>query len=496
MKKLTLATVASVAFGLFLLGPLADSIKERMLFLNWAISVTLYGTFFYAYPLQNISKWYMNTPLSKSTWFSFNCIFQICKLLLTFSIFVAIVVVEKVLYPIIPVSDVHNEYLVHSSVLSYAEEFLSSNVIGLLLTFVTLFFCFVFNVDPYGPFRAGIIPITKERFKEEWNKWWSSQNRRTLAKVLGMVTALWVVGFFVCQWAYSKALLVAVINTIALALVAFTYDRAFTFTRPFQKLVALTLLIYFFVIWQGMLIYSHWLSSTPLSVGMQLQEFEFQGKRFKQNEYEKAKALLFKPELTDRDIERLIFLAEKSFPLTVVHPVDDQLRFDTLISHPFLDLDMEKACLNKQKTSGLLQCLNLMLTAQLSPKTIDHLLDALWSLEGQDNLPNIKLLKRLWDDKITYSDDYVRQFLKSSNPYKQFIALTLIEKNSSASLLYNSGNWFKGIKEVNFSLAREVVSKVSCFPIHNIDLLQGTFLRARRPASCALSEKMKGMNDF
>ncbi|MEK6626297.1 MAG: hypothetical protein AABY86_15100, partial [Bdellovibrionota bacterium] len=438
LKKLLLATLASICFGLFLLGPLADSLKERMLFLNWAISVTLYGTFFYAYPLQNISKWYMNTPISKTTWFSFNCIFQVCKLFLTFSIFVAIIIVEKILYPVIPVSQVNNEYFLnssmHSSILSYTEEFLSSGMIGLMLTFLTLFLCFVFNVDPYGPFRTGIIPITKERFKEEWHKWWKAKNGKALGKILNIVLSLWAVGtiifififIFIFTWAYSKALLVATINTIALMLVALTYDRAFTFTRPFQKKVAVILGVYFLSIWQGMLLYSHWLTSTPLSIGMQLQEFEFQGKHFKQNEYETAKALLLKPELTDRDIQRLVFLAEKSFPLVVVHPMDDQLRFDALISHPFLDLDLEKVCLNKQKTSGFLQCLNLILTTQLSPITIDHLLDHLWSLEGNDELTNIKLLRRLWDDKITYSNNDISRFLQSSNPYKQFIALTHI----------------------------------------------------------------------
>ncbi|HAZ11439.1 MAG: hypothetical protein A2X86_10675 [Bdellovibrionales bacterium GWA2_49_15] len=495
LKKLLLATVASICFGLFLLGPLADSVKERMLFLNWAISVTLYGTFFYAYPLQNISKWYMNTPIPKSTWFSFNCIFQICKLLLTSSIFIAIIVVEKILYPVIPVSEVHNEYLLHSSsLIHYAEEFLSSSMVGLMLTFLTLFLCFVFNVDPYGPFRAGIIPITKERFKEEVRKWWNALERKDVMKVLAFLAVLWGAGILICNWAYSKALLVAIINTIALGLVAFTYDRAFTFTRPFQKKVAIVLAVYFLAIWQGMLIYSRWLSSTPLSIGMKLQEFEFQGKRFKPSEYENAKALLQNPELNDRDIERLVFLAEKSFPLTVVHPLDDQLRFDSLISHPFLDLDLEKICQKKTTTSGFLQCLNLMLTTQLTPAAIDHLLDALWALEDHDDLSNIKFLKRLWDHKIAYSEDHIRNFLQSSNPYKQFIALTYIEKHSKTSLLYSSGHWFKEIKEVNFSLAREVVSKASCFPIHNIDLLQGTFLRTRRPASCALTEKLKGMN--
>ena len=156
--------------------------------------------------------------------------------------------------------------------------------------------------------------------------------------------------------------------------------------------------------------------------------------------------------------------------------------------------DLEKISQKKTTTSGFLQCLNLMLTTQLTPAAIDHLLDALWALEDHDDLSNIKFLKRLWDHKIAYSEDHIRNFLQSSNPYKQFIALTYIEKHSKTSLLYSSGHWFKEIKEVNFSLAREVVSKASCFPIHNIDLLQGTFLRTRRPASCALTEKLKGMN--
>ncbi len=494
IKKLALATIASIAFGLFLLGPLADSFKEKMMFINWAISVTLYGTFFYAYPLQNISKWYMNTPLAKSTWFYFNCIFQLSKLLLTFVVFVSILVVEKSLYPVSPMAEVNNDYQVNSTILAYAQEFLSSSMVGLMLTFLTLFLCFVFNVDPYGPFRAGIIPFTKEGFKEEWKRWWASLSKKQMAQAGATVVVFLFIGSLITDWIYSKALLVAIINTLAISLVVLTYDRAFTFTRPFQKKVAIILVVHFFVTWQGMMAYSRWMTSTPLSVGMQLQEFEFQGKRFSANEYEKAKTLLMGPELTSRDIQRLIFLAEKSFPLKINHPMSEMLRFDSLLSHPFADVDMEKVCLSKQNTSGLLECLNLILTTQLTPTAIDHLLDHLWALEGKDDLSNIKNLQRLLYYKITYTESDLKKFLMSNNPYKQFIALSLIDRQNAMPLLYTSGTWFKGIQEVNLPLAREVVSKATCYPVHDIDLIQGTFLRSRHPASCALSDKFRELN--
>ena len=124
----------------------------------------------------------------------------------------------------------------------------------------------------------------------------------------------------------------------------------------------------------------------------------------------------------------------------------------------------------------------------------DHLLDHLWALEGKDDLSNIKNLQRLLYYKITYTESDLKKFLMSNNPYKQFIALSLIDRQNAMPLLYTSGTWFKGIQEVNLPLAREVVSKATCYPVHDIDLIQGTFLRSRHPASCALSDKFRELN--
>ena len=271
----------------------------------------------------------------------------------------AIIIVEKILYPVIPVSQVNNEYFLnpsmHSSILSYTEEFLSSGMIGLMLTFLTLFLCFVFNVDPYGPFRTGIIPITKERFKEEWHKWWKAKNGKALGKILNIVLSLQLQELSSLSLSsslsspvnYSKAF-GSHHYTIALMLMA-PHRRAFTFTRPFQKKAAVILGVYFL----SMAGYApdHMANFDAPSIGMQLQEFEFKANISNKMNTKLPKALLLKLELTDRDIQRLVFW-RKIFSLVVVHPMDDQLRFDALISHPFLDLNLEKVCLNKQKTSG------------------------------------------------------------------------------------------------------------------------------------------------
>ena len=167
--------IGAILFGTIILSPIAESMEERIIYINWASYIALYGLFFYNYPLSGITKWSMNVPINRSELIIFNIIFQALKLIITSLYLIVIGGLQAIIYP---------DIIANSKIIKYqkAVSALSTNLrvtdliswpmsssylmIGILLTI--FFISFIFNVAPYGPFKN--FNPTNENIKD-WIKY-------------------------------------------------------------------------------------------------------------------------------------------------------------------------------------------------------------------------------------------------------------------------------------------------------------------------------------
>ena len=98
IKKILIVLTAAISIGYVVFAPISENLTEQIYFMNWAIYISMYGVFFYHYPLKNISKWSVNAPISKEGLISFNIIFQFFKIFVTLGLLSLVLSIEFQLF--------------------------------------------------------------------------------------------------------------------------------------------------------------------------------------------------------------------------------------------------------------------------------------------------------------------------------------------------------------------------------------------------------------
>jgi len=542
-----MTTVIAVLVGIIFLSALGQSAIEKFQLFRWGISIALYGTFFYSYPLQNVAKWWINAPIEKHQWFFFNAIFQLAKMFLT--LFMALFVfismgilntafhqsaqelshqqltnqqtsssqnpfnkshgIQRTLLSGAPGQSIANdlETIVSENLL---DELKSTPFISFVISLITLLIVFIFNVDPYGPFRGGLFNVTKESF---WI--WASnlvrKRRYLFSKKYGplILALVLLVSFFYLY--YSKALVVATMNCFIWVLLLLTYDKYFSFKRKTLYLCTSLMLVYTFVLWKFLLIYSSNRIENVKSIGLELIEYEFQGMTYTKRDLNTFSEYLNSPDISDKDIDRLAELTT-NFDESQAHQLHGKqsglFQSEHLTPHNLPLGPLKNQCLNKKQPSSFYACLNLIPNQLLTLEFTDLVLDKIWQLEitekSKSNYNSKKesfhrpislhylnlskaYLKRLMSNKSDFREilkpDQINAYLISSNPFKLFAAIQFMKIKPD---FYFSHYKFDVQEQLHFypEIAQawsELLSEQSCIPVNIEDARQ--LGKSRIPAS-------------
>jgi len=447
LKKVLLVLLSAIAIGYVIFSPISENFTEQLYFMNWAIYISMYGVFFYHYPLKNISKWSVNAPISKEGLISFNIIFQFFKIIVTLSLLSVVLSIEFQLFK-------DNFYIdkLNDNVLVFKDVFLSKKE-SLIKTkflpsdyFLAFFIgasfigAFLFNVAPYGTFQQRIIT------------WDNTKNTILyLFKNHPFVSALFLIFVFSLKWIIqSRPILGALFFLLLGLLVIKTYDSILLFSRKIQTMLISMVVTCSFLagvfLWQ----YSVFIQNNfPLTETEKIKEEVFLGKNiFKKDPLAKLHSLLSNPDICKDDINSLVRLYRK------MDLPDDKMLFQNTKA-------MDDLIYNKSECGFFT---SLKLIPDLKSLTIEEKLKILHKIETlippASSSAGIDILNRIPPNFFNKKD--IGVLIASKNFYAQLAAMLLMkevpEQMTLDLLRYN----IKKISPLLKGKLRDLVIEKSC----------------------------------
>jgi hypothetical protein len=302
--------MSAIAIGYVLFAPISENLTEQIYFMNWAIYISMYGVFFYHYPLKNISKWSVNAPISKEGLISFNIIFQFFKIFVTLGLLSLVLTVEFHLFKDnFYIDKLNDNILVFKDIFISKKEsiiktkFLPSDYFLAFFIGASFIGAFLFNVAPYGTFQQRIIT------------WDNTKNSVLyLFKNHPILSSLFIFFIFSLKWiVQSRPILGGLFFFLLSLLVIKTYDSILLFSRRFQfflvSLAVSTSILSSVFLWQYSLLIQ---KGFPLTETEKIKEEVFLGKNiFEEDPIGKLHSLLSNPEICKDDINSLVRLYRK-----------------------------------------------------------------------------------------------------------------------------------------------------------------------------------------
>ena len=415
-KKLLITFVLSIIAGVVLFYPLAENLTEQILFMNWALYISMYGVFFYHFPLTNIVKWSVNLPLKKRELVLFNFIFQFIKILGTFGCIIFAFWAEYQLFEDnLYVGKLHNnihilkEYALTNNLTIITRGFLPTMKLMILILSLSFFFTFIFNVAPYGPFKSKLIT-----FRDTLNFIDFKVKTITTKDIFIFVT---VIAFIlVTPYFYSKAFIAGIFVSAMLLILYFTYEKALTFSKNTRfYCISLSLFIGVYT-WLGLINHSKKiLQRKDLSLMEKIEEYEFLHiDHFGRSPVMKLAYYLSNPTLCDNEIKKIFFYFRKKHYIAV----NNVFKFDR---------SFENIILNKRKC-GLKSISETINPNQMNAKMFVQYFKK-WEEESINYSPeNYQEIIRPFSKRSFTSDD-LAVFVLSGNSIAQYFALFIMEKN-------------------------------------------------------------------
>lgn len=470
LKKSIMVIIGAVLFGTIILSPIAESMEERIIYINWASYIALYGLFFYNYPLSGITKWSMNVPINRSELIIFNIIFQALKLIITSIYLIVIGGLQAIIYP---------DIIANSKIIKYqkAVSALSTNLrvtdliswpmsssylmIGILLTI--FFISFIFNVAPYGPFKN--FNPTNENIKD-WVKYLYYKYKKQVILVIIILVCL----AGLKQYYYSKAFLGALSITGVLFLVYRTYHKVLLFSNQTHKYFTICSLLIFTFSWFSFLKYSNYvLSSNKLSTAKKISEFEFQGKLLIPTKEEHLIKLLEDTNLCLQDINKISDLSTKFFPKKFYKNISNKIDGYPHFNHMLTNINFNNIVLKKSQKCGLTSFLGLFDLQKISFKNMSQYLDRWEELSINNNRDQLRLYKKL--KPFPFKLKHYKSFLSNKNQIKIYLALKYIENSNNQKLKKHLLENITNLNSENTFIASTILSKQACRTISSVDLI-------------------------
>ncbi len=471
LKKSIMVVIGAILFGSIILSPIAESVEERIIYINWASYIALYGLFFYNYPLSGITKWSMNVPINRSELIFFNIIFQALKLIITSLYLVIIGGMQAIIYP---------DIIANSKFLKYqkAVSALSSNLrvtdliswpmsssylmIGILLTI--FFISFIFNVAPYGPFKN--FNPTNENIKD-WIKYLYYKYKKQVVLVILMLVLL--IGLR--QYYYSKAFLGALSITGVLYLVYRTYHKVLLFSNQTHKYFFILSILIFSISWVSFLRYSNYvLKSTTLSTAKKISEFEFQGKLLIPTKEKHLIKLLEDTSLCLEDINKIADLSTVFFPKKFYKNISNKIDGYPHFNHMLTNINFNSLVLKKSQKCGLTSFLGLFDLQEISFNDMSKYLDRWEELSVNNNRDQYMLYQRI--KSFPFKLKHYKLFLSSKNQIKIYLALKYIENTNNQKLKNYLLQNITNLNSENTFIASTILTKQACRTISSVDLIK------------------------
>ena len=319
LKKLVVTFILSVLAGIALFYPLAENLTEQILFMNWVLYISMYGVFFYHFPLSNIVKWSVNLPLKKRDLIIFNFTYQMFKIVATLGFILFAFAVEYQLFrDNIYVGQINDNvnvikgYVTNRELSAITRGFLPSMKFMILILSLSFFFTFIFNVAPYGPFKNKLIT-----FRDSLN--FIKFKIKTLSKFHLILVPIAVFLVYVIPLIYSKAFIAGLFVSGMLCILYFTYEKALIFSKQTRFFcVSISLFIGLYT-WLGLINYSkNILLRKDLRLVEKIEEWEFLNQNhFGNDPIKQLSIYLAEPNLCDNDIRKIFFYFRKKHHIAV-----------------------------------------------------------------------------------------------------------------------------------------------------------------------------------
>tara|TARA_B100000925_G_scaffold45266_1_gene29534 strand:+ start:29016 stop:30494 length:1479 start_codon:yes stop_codon:yes gene_type:complete len=447
LKKIALVLCSAIAIGYVLFAPISENLTEQIYFMNWAIYISMYGVFFYHYPLKNISKWSVNAPISKEGLISFNIIFQFFKIIITLGLLSLVLSVEFHLFKDnFYIDKLNDNILVFKDIFISKKEsliktkFLPSDYFLAFFIGASFIGAFLFNVAPYGTFQQRIIT------------WDNTKNSIIyLFKNHPALSTLFLIFVFSLKWiVQSRPILGGLFFLLLSLLVIKTYDSVLLFNRRIQIFLVSVAVISSFLssifLWQYSLLIQ---KSFPLTETEKIKEEVFLGKNiFKKDPLGKLHSLLSSPDICKDDINSLVRLYRK------MDLPEDKRLFEK-------ENAMDELIFNK-KECGFFTSLKLI--PKIEELTLDKKLKVLGRIEELippvSSANGVDILNRIPPKFFNKKD--IGVLLSSKNFYAQLSAMLLMKEIPEQLVLDLLRFNIKNISPLLKGRLRDLVIEKSC----------------------------------
>jgi len=467
--------------GISLFYPLAGSITEQLLFVNWTIYISLYGVFFYHFPLPKITKWSVNCPFSKLELIGFNIIYQCYKIILTLGTLISTFVLEyrffeKNLYvnQLNNNLDILKESFFAPQTKILRDEFLPSTILLTAIIAFLFLLSFIFNVAPYAPFNNKLF--SWQHFTSQIKFYFSKFFYQSITIIIIAISLVIFSEYF-----YSKAFIGGLITTSLMLIVYLTYERILIFNKSTTYLSVLLTLSAGIFMWFGLLNYSEKiLLKKNITLIQRIEERDFQGiQTFNRNPQNTLLSILAAPNLCDPEIKKIMsyYLKKQMSNIKETIPLSS----------------FENIVLNKSEC-GLGNSLKLFNVLELSVEQINQYL-ALWmKLSPPQSIHDFEDITSPFYS-LHLSKKVIESFIKSKNPIAQYLSLKLIEKkpfSADYESIFLHKNYFHKKMFIPFA---NTVSTITCTDYSIID-----FIENRKPNfstdSCRRGRKISSIVPF
>ena len=506
LKKIALTVlVTGLIFG-FILYPLASSGAERLLFVYLSFSIALYGLYFYTFPLIQVSKWLPNAPLSRTSLIGFNIIFQTFKIIILLSIFFFVMLLAKRLMPIdgplsdSPLSlfsgrenDLHYVKLVLENKSTYIEELFSTQMIMLNFLLLAFLFTFLFNVDPYGPFknRQGQSSFIQWfTFKLKLLRTMNFKSKKVILLTAALTfsiafirpskAALGALGVYICFWVFIK-----------------THDRHLIFSKKNLYAIQFSLLATTLFCWLNLHLYSLNRSENEnLSLNARLMELEFQAHPLSKKHVDAIVEKLKLPTTCDFDFAKYMHYLKNADVLKVYRQLTPLNPSQTASSFGLGFAELFSP--GEKGLCGLMQRFETLDPKLLSSKQWNTIFLTLENSQNEKSYSSLhadfeKLLQAFANSK--QSDQNLREMLQSQKQILTIVALSYISKHNLSHFAAIIKKSIHTYHTKSLLMALSFLAKTDCieYRLGDLDKITTTStVPGRSPASaCATLDKIR-----
>lgn len=435
----------------------------------YTITIIIFSMFFLvlflsSYPLRDITKWALYTPIPKRDLILFNIIFQTFKsIMMVFYFFLTYLICiaiekEKLIFKLSQKQDVDYTGLLGEK----SVDFSGTLFIALGIYIAVNIIYVIYNVSLPHTIK-GDTDYKKKRLEKL--KYYAHKYRKYLILIIPL---LFLFHYF--KGHLSSALFIASFFTALMVVILIKqYRDNLVFSDPGGKKYFICFIFMmsglFFSYWG----YSHYqISQEHFTATQKVKEITFQGSFYFPLD-KKSTVSLLESSLNSTGIENLVEIYSHNNNLHFKREDLGIFENAPTFSHELSGLSLSRLIINKKSYRSLLFTLGLFDPTQIPMKEIHFFLEKWEQMEKSDKFFRKDLLRKI--SLRDFNKKEIQSLIRASDTIKQFIGLHLAAKSPKYHLANTIKNAIPRFNSEILLLAGKTVSQINCQNISSLDLV-------------------------